>query len=215
MFVVVVDLCLISCPQLTLQFPDSVPKPIAQFCVIKSRKQHNMLIALHCAMKIMKCPSQSYVTESGHVLIVSMSIPIDFTFLSQRSAASTEQQPAAAPLDFSFLSQVVQTAGRNDSNATATAHGRAESSETAQDPSARRDNSAICPLSLAVRTDSPADPTSSSALANGSSSFVQAFSSIKETKFYEPPPEPPARAEATETAQSKHKHRNPRAVLVR
>jgi hypothetical protein len=145
-----------------------------------------------------------------------MSIPLDFSFLSQCSAASNVQQPGTAPLDFSFISQGAQESGHPSSNATAVSHQASERAEPRPSQSARRDATA-CPLTLEVRAnhEDSTDPAVSSSSAGGSSSFAQAFSSIKQTKFYEPPPEPKNRTDVSAPPPVRTKPRNPRAVLVR
>jgi hypothetical protein len=146
-----------------------------------------------------------------------MNIP-SFSFLSQLSEEKgdkPDERGRNPPLDFSFLTQQQQAAQPSNPQS------QPSDSEPAVVPSQRkklsltRSLNTTCPSSLSSQAVEKNEPAVKSSVSTGGSSFENAFSSIKQTKFYEPPPDPPPNVQVPIQPPLKSKPRNPRAVLVR
>ena len=142
-----------------------------------------------------------------------MSIPLDFSFLTQKAdhqpdSKISENTSNTTTLDFSFLSQdqngVDVSAKSNDDKV----------GSGVQNTNISEHQSSNTALILSVGAHSR-DHTANNDSGRACNSFAEAFSAIKQTKFYEPPPEPAPRTDLAATSQSKGKPRNPRSVLVR
>ena len=174
-----------------------------------------------------KIPSFSFLSqnseESSDKPVETSSTVPSFGFLSQISEGSsdkTDKRGQNQTLDFSFLTQQQAgqpsiPAGPSQPLASHSAEEPAVAPSQKKKLSLTRSVNTACPLSLGSQNPRTQEPLVIPSVSRGGSSFEHAFSSIKQTKFYEPPADPPPSAQIPIQPPVKTKPRNPRAVLVR